>query len=790
MAGEYNSVWAIDIGNNSLKALRLRSEGDVVEVIGFDNIQHGKVLTGSGIKPEERDELIALSLRQFVKQNDLGKDDIVISVPSQNSFARFVKLPPVEQKRIPEIVKFEAAQQIPFDINDVQWDWQLMSEAGSTEIKVGIFAVKSEVVNSMLEHFSRENLRVSFVQMAPMALYNYALYDHSEVSKSDSQATVIIDIGAENSDIVVCTQSTVWQRSVPMGGNAFTRAIADAFKLNFEKAEKLKRTAAMSKYARQVFQAMKPVFTDLASEIQRSLGFYSSSNPNTKISRVIALGGGTKMRGLLQYLRQTLQIPVEMPDSFKRLTISSAISAAKFHESVCDFGIVYGLALQGLGLARIESNLLPRSIARSMAWAGKTKYFTAAAAMLLLVSIMCFARTALDRINYASNSQLRQKVSNIINAADQASSKLKAEESKGQQSEAIIAKELKPFEYRDVIPLLCQTIISALPNEKNNPQQKELYEAFARGDVKGVLNACKERQKRKQIFVTGMSVYFTNDVASAKFGAAGSAERGNKGRTGGPKGEQASSEAAWAAEGIAGYVAAAAKSSKTDRKGAAKRGQKEAVVEEEKDVNSGPGFVVTITGYSPYGDTHEDLGKLIDPPGVENEPNNWGVVTRLLHLDDNDVVGWKNPFQLYNKAKVDHFKLETGDVDLGSDMPAGIGISEDNEVKKSKKADSGDDEQVLRDPMTREIISKVPELDEKGKKITDRSGKVVYKSNDHWFKLDVKFIWKDAPKEIKEASVARGAGGVKEAGKSKKTEKTKKTGGTEKTRRGGEDVVL
>jgi hypothetical protein len=67
MALEYGSIWAIDIGNNSLKALRLRNAGDVVEVIGFDNIQHSKILTGSGVKRAERDELIALSLRQFVK---------------------------------------------------------------------------------------------------------------------------------------------------------------------------------------------------------------------------------------------------------------------------------------------------------------------------------------------------------------------------------------------------------------------------------------------------------------------------------------------------------------------------------------------------------------------------------------------------------------------------------------------------------------------------------------------------------------------------------------------------
>jgi type IV pilus assembly protein PilM len=200
MALESGSVWAIDIGNNSLKALHLSNVSGAVEVIGFDNIQHGKILNGSGVKPAERDELIALSLRQFVKQNVLGKDDVIVSVPSQNSFARFVNLPPVEAKRIPEIVKFEAAQQIPFDIDDVQWDWQLMTETESPEIKVGIFAIKNEVVTSVLEHFGRENITVGYVQMAPMALYNYVLYDRSDLGKSDNQATIIIDIGAENTD--------------------------------------------------------------------------------------------------------------------------------------------------------------------------------------------------------------------------------------------------------------------------------------------------------------------------------------------------------------------------------------------------------------------------------------------------------------------------------------------------------------------------------------------------------------------------------------------------------------
>ncbi|MGA1980814.1 MAG: pilus assembly protein PilM, partial [Sedimentisphaerales bacterium] len=186
MAERIGSVWAIDIGNTSLKAIRLSNESGTLEVTGFDHIQHGKILSGTGVKDQEKQELIALTLRQFVQQNDVGSDDIIVAVPSQNSFARFVNLPPVEQKRIPEIVKFEASQQIPFEISEVTWDWQMMTEEGATEAKVGIFAIKNEVVTEELEHFSRENLEVSYVQISPMALYNYLVFDRPDLTKSNS----------------------------------------------------------------------------------------------------------------------------------------------------------------------------------------------------------------------------------------------------------------------------------------------------------------------------------------------------------------------------------------------------------------------------------------------------------------------------------------------------------------------------------------------------------------------------------------------------------------------------
>ncbi|MHC4148375.1 MAG: type IV pilus assembly protein PilM [Planctomycetota bacterium] len=746
MALEIGSVWAVELGNNCLRGLRLSTVRGAVEVIGFDSVQHAKVLSGSGVKAAEMDELIALSLRQFVKQNNLGKEDVVVSVPSQNSFARFVKLPPVEQKRIPEIVKFEAAQQIPFDINDVQWDWQLMTEADSAETVVGIFAIKNDVVSSMLEHFSRENITVTYVQMAPMALYNYALYDRGDLLKSEDQAIVVLDIGAENTDLVVCTRAAVWQRCIPMGGNAFTRAIADTFKLNFEKAEKLKRTAAMSKYARQVFQAMRPVFTDLASEIQRSLGFYSSSNPNTKLSKVIALGGGTKMRGLLKYLQQTLQMPVERPDAYKKLAIGSGVSTAKFHENVCDFGVVYGLALQGLGLGKIESNLLPRSVARSMAWASKANYFRLAAGLLLLVSLLAFARTFfVDRASYAKNSQVRQRVKSIINSAKQASTKLDSEQNKASASEAMIEKSLEPFEYRDVIPHLYQTIFSVLPNEKNNPKQKELYRAFAAGDTEGILEI--PRKERKQVFLTSISVYFADDVAMADFGGAefmraasrrrvaSPAGRGPPGMGFGPPG-YGPGPPGYGMPGMPGMPGMGTRAFRP--KVYSKKGT-EGDADGEK-VEGGPGFVVSITGYSPY----KNIGELMDPAGVEDDQDKWGVITRLLHLDE--VFDGNSPFKLFQKAKVEHFRLEIGEVDLQASMPMGIGIQGTKSGKTGVAELSRGEELVFLDPMTKEVISKVPELDEYGKEKIDRLGNVVHEVNDHWFRLDAKLVWKDAPR--------------------------------------------
>ena len=118
-----NAVWGIDIGQCALKALkcRLDDDGETIVADAFDYIEYPKILTEPDANP---DELVKDALNQFLSNNSVRDSRVAISVSGQSGLTRFIKLPPVEEKKIPDIVKYEAKQQIPFSLEDVIWDYQ------------------------------------------------------------------------------------------------------------------------------------------------------------------------------------------------------------------------------------------------------------------------------------------------------------------------------------------------------------------------------------------------------------------------------------------------------------------------------------------------------------------------------------------------------------------------------------------------------------------------------------------------------------------------------------------
>src|SRR3954471_1911051 len=144
------SAWGIDVGNRALKAIKLVREGDALRVDDFEVIEHETVLSNSG---DNREALINNALNNFVQRHPMKGGAVAIGVSGQSSFARFIKLPPVEKKKIPEIVRFEAIQQIPFPLDDVEWSYQLFEDPNTPDVEVGIFAMRKDLVNRQIAFF-------------------------------------------------------------------------------------------------------------------------------------------------------------------------------------------------------------------------------------------------------------------------------------------------------------------------------------------------------------------------------------------------------------------------------------------------------------------------------------------------------------------------------------------------------------------------------------------------------------------------------------------------------------
>ena len=404
MAGP-QTIWGIDIGRCALKALKLRTASDdKVELLAQDYIEHAQILS----QPDaDRDELISNALEKFLSRNDLSKDQVVVSVPGQHTLSRFTKLPPVAANKIPDIVRYEADQQIPFDMDEVIWDYQTFEREDLPDVEVGIFAMKRELIREHLLHYEQASIEPVLVQAAPLAVYNAA---HCDGMLSDG-TTILLDIGADNTDLIIATPESLWTRTIAIAGNSFTEALVKSFRLSFSKAESLKRTAGSSKYARQVFQAMRPIFADLVQELQRSIGFYSSTHRDAEFTKVVGMGNAMKLPGLQKYLQQNLGLPVERPEKFARIVESSASADPQFVDQLLSFAVPYGLALQGLGLEKVATNLLPAELAKQAVWRKKKPTFAAAAACLLIAGGLIWFRQFSDLEALASSGAGADSVS-------------------------------------------------------------------------------------------------------------------------------------------------------------------------------------------------------------------------------------------------------------------------------------------------------------------------------------------------------------------------------------------
>jgi type IV pilus assembly protein PilM len=384
MAG---AVWGIDIGKAALKAVKLKRTKDGLEIKAVEHFEYEPTT-----EEDKRQEQVRSALKSFLAKHKVGSDTVLVALPGLHAFSRFIKLPPVDAAKIGMMVRMEAQQQIPFPIAEVNWDFQKIDKqyAPGEEIEVGIFATRREVIEGYLRELTDATIQPGVVTIAPLAIYNFVKYN-CEVGEG---ATVVLDIGSDHTDLVIIDGPKFWLRNLRIAGNDITKALAERFKVSFEEAEKLKRTASKSEQSKKIFSSMEPTLKDLVGEVHRSVGFYKSqSGGDLKITKMILLGDGAKLKNLPPFFEKELGYTIDKVQTLgqDKFLLDPEADREILKKHILGFGVAFGLAIQGVhepGACSI--NLAPDDVKIQEELKRKVPLALAAAACSWLALVVSF----------------------------------------------------------------------------------------------------------------------------------------------------------------------------------------------------------------------------------------------------------------------------------------------------------------------------------------------------------------------------------------------------------------
>ncbi|HEY4759961.1 MAG TPA: pilus assembly protein PilM, partial [Thermoguttaceae bacterium] len=303
-------------------------------------------------------------------------------------------------------------------------------------------------------------------------------------------------------------------------------------KLTFAKAEHLKRNATAAADPKAVFQAMRPVFNDLLTQLQRSIGYFSNIDRAAKIGRIVALGSAMKLPGLRRYLSQSLGYEIQRVESFQGLVGSQVLSSPVFQENTISFGVCYGLALQGLGQSGIHTNLLPKEIVKDRLIKSKKPWTLAAVASLLLACGISFGayswsmgsvdagswKPATDQAN-----QIIQLSTSLKSQADAAINDFNSTDQIGQHLVGNVEGRLRWLELMKALNACLPADEAKEDQSQKNTDADALYEEITNRNRLQVINVdCQYCQDVSTWFSAAKRWYQGPDVAAESGG--GSAE--------------------------------------------------------------------------------------------------------------------------------------------------------------------------------------------------------------------------------------------------------------------------
>jgi type IV pilus assembly protein PilM len=346
---QFDPAFGIDLSDLSVKVVSLKAshDQDIVTSFGSIGLPVGAVVDGEIRQPEVVRQSI-LDLLSRVGPKKITSRNVICSLPETKEFLRILTIPKMKPEDVGEAIKWEIEANIPLTLDQVYYDWQILDAAlatDETKMSVLVIVVSRDVVDQFVELLESCGLRVLGLETESVAQARALL---SERSKAET--TLIVDIGdRRTSFLITLGHVPCFTSSVPLSSQMISDAISKKLQIPFEEADKMKIEQGLGSLAVKspIFEAAEPILENVASELERTIDFFTSSLRYAEnVDRIILCGGGSNLQGLVPYMTKRLGRSVEDGDPWAATRLGGALPAIPKEKSI-SYSTAIGLALKG-----------------------------------------------------------------------------------------------------------------------------------------------------------------------------------------------------------------------------------------------------------------------------------------------------------------------------------------------------------------------------------------------------------------------------------------------------------
>jgi Tfp pilus assembly PilM family ATPase len=308
------SAWGIEISSSGIKAVKLQSEYDKNKNTG--NIKHGTVLLqecriiehrrrlNQSTSDKDRNSMLDETLQNFLKQNPLGNEPVILGIPDWMALLKIIELPPMPAAKREAAILFQSQHLFSSPLPDVVWkhvcfDTVENNECQKRPFTVAYVGVRQMMLKEFLTRWSKLGLKIDGVQCDMAALYNFAMFQCAK--EHNIFPTTLVDLGSDRLNILVCSPRRIWHRSVMFGSDRINKALVLEFKLTHTLAEQWKCNPTMAPSPGKCSETLQPIYEDYVQETLDSLIAFQKAFPDEKVGRIIGCGGGFLAHDLPRY---------------------------------------------------------------------------------------------------------------------------------------------------------------------------------------------------------------------------------------------------------------------------------------------------------------------------------------------------------------------------------------------------------------------------------------------------------------------------------------------------------